>query len=108
MSKVNYISTIAHAIMKRMPDVSEDAALNEAMRILWGDGYMDAKLVRWESATTGEVWVNVMPMVAPPAREAYGELGMFLCSSCAEFTAQMAQRRCTWVMRNYSPLTGNF
>jgi hypothetical protein len=57
-------------MIKRNPTISEDAALNEASRILKSDGFTDAQLVDWNTQS-GLVSVNLVPFLAKAAQNCY-------------------------------------
>lgn len=61
---------VATEIIKCDPTISEDAAINEASRILKGDGFTNAQLVDWDTKS-GLVSVNLLPFLAKGAQSQY-------------------------------------
>ncbi|KAG9085483.1 hypothetical protein FRC06_003581, partial [Ceratobasidium sp. 370] len=71
MFKNEYLIKIVLAMRKAVPGLSEDEAINEAMRILCGDGFQDAELISWDVAGDGSVVVDVGPLLAAGVRAEY-------------------------------------
>jgi hypothetical protein len=69
--KGEYQLQVAAAMIECDPTISEDAAINEASRILKGDGFTDATLVDWDTKS-GLVSVNILPFLAKAAQSQYG------------------------------------